>query len=90
MFDVCSLVNGYAWNNKEREAVELYRAMPADLINEGANVCVLKACSNSLLLDEARAIFDKIPTKTERIYIEMVKTTCSAAHSPIMNMSPSY
>ena len=55
------------------QAIELYRKIPPDLVNARTYACVLKACANSRLLDEAREIFDKASTKTERMYTEMVK-----------------
>lgn len=54
------------------QAIELYRRMPSDLINEVTYICVLNACSHSGLVDEARIIFKNISIKTDRIYTPMV------------------
>lgn len=53
-------------------AVDLYRHMPSQLRNEIVDLCVLNACSHSGLLDDARAIFDKISPKSEKITTTMV------------------
>jgi pentatricopeptide repeat protein len=54
------------------QAIELYRKMPSELINEVTYICVLNACSHSGLIDEARSIFRNIEIKTEKIYGTMV------------------
>ncbi len=54
------------------QAIELYRKMPPELINEGTYICVLNACSHSGLIDEVRSIFRNIETKTDQIYGAMV------------------
>jgi pentatricopeptide repeat protein len=54
------------------QAIELYRQMPLELINEVTYICVLNACSHSGLIDEARSIFRNIQTQTEKIYGTMV------------------
>ena len=66
------LVNCYGLNGRGTEALELYRQMPQDLINEVTNVCVLNACSHAGLVDEARSIFQNIENKTESIFGVMV------------------
>lgn len=55
------------------EAVELYRQMPQDLVDEVTNVCILNACSHAGLVDKARSIFGNIPNKTESIVGAMVR-----------------
>ena len=65
--------SSYGLNGKGSEAVELYRRMPLDLVNERAQMCVLNACSHSGLLDEARSFFTEISTKSEKIYTAMVR-----------------
>jgi pentatricopeptide repeat protein len=54
------------------QAIELYRKMPSELIDEVTYICVLNACSHSGLIDEARSIFRNIETKTDQIYGAMV------------------
>jgi pentatricopeptide repeat protein len=54
------------------QAIELYRKMPSELIDEVTYICVLNACSHSGLIDEARSIFRNIETKTDQIYGTMV------------------
>ncbi len=54
------------------QAIELFRQMPSELINEVTYVCVLNGCSHSGLVDEARSIFKNIQTKTEYTYVTMV------------------
>lgn len=66
------LVNCYGWNGMGTEALQLYRQLPPELINEVTNVCVLSACSHAGLVDEARSIFHNIENKTSRIYGAMV------------------
>lgn len=55
------------------EAVTLYRQMPKNLQNSITHICVLNACSHAGLVDEARAIFNQIETKTEHIMSTMVE-----------------
>ena len=54
------------------QAIEVYRQMPLELINEVTNICILNACSHAGLVDEARSIFKNIQVKTDRIYSTMV------------------
>mgnify|MGYP000200446298 CR=1 FL=1 len=54
------------------QAIELYRQMPQELINEVTHICVLNACSHSGLVDEARLIFKSIEEKSVKIYGAMV------------------
>ena len=54
------------------QAIELYRKMPSELIDEVTYICILNACSHSGLIDEARSIFRNIEIKTEKIYCTMV------------------
>ncbi len=56
------------------QAVELFRQVRLDMLNEWIYVCVLNACSHSGLIQEAREIFNEIPInqKTNRIYATMV------------------
>ncbi len=54
------------------QAIELYRKMPSELIDEVTYICVLNACSHSGLIHEARSIFRNIETKTDQIYGTMV------------------
>jgi pentatricopeptide repeat protein len=57
------------------QAIELYRQMPSQFINESVYVSVLNACSHSGLVDQARSIFGNIQINTERIYTTMVYQT---------------
>ena len=54
------------------EAIETYRQMPVELIDEVVHICLLNACSHSGLIDDARTIFDNIENKTGKIYTTMV------------------
>ena len=54
------------------EAIELYRRVPLEMINESAHVSVLNACSHSGLVHEAYSIFRNIQPKTVKIYTSMV------------------
>ncbi len=56
------------------QAVELFRQVPFDMLNESIYVCLLNACSHSGLIQESREIFNEIPInqKTNRIYTTMV------------------
>ena len=69
------------------QAVELYRRMPSEFLDERAHICVLNGCSHSGLMDEARSIFEKVPRKTERIYTTMVRQTLCIAHARIRRVS---
>lgn len=69
------LVNGYGLNGMGTEAVELYRQMPEELIDEVTHVCVLNACSHAGLVAEARSIFKNIKNKSEFIFGSMVCQT---------------
>lgn len=71
-FDFFLLVNGYALNGMGTQAIELYRQMPRESMNEFTHVCVLNACSHSGLVEEARWIFHQIEKKTDKIYTTMV------------------
>ena len=66
-------VNAYARNGMGSEAISLYQQMPDDMRNAVSDVCVLNACSHAGLIDEARAIFNGIDNKTERIFVTMVR-----------------
>lgn len=55
-----------------KQAVQLYRRMSSESIDEITHICVLNACSHSGLIDDARAIFEKISVKTESIFTTMV------------------
>ncbi len=66
------LVNAYGLNGMGIEAIELFRKMPSELINEVTYICVLNGCSHSGLVDVARSIFNNIQIKTEFIYTTMV------------------
>ena len=70
---VSTAVHSYGLNGKGSQAVEIYRRMPTDLMNERTHSCVLHACSHCGLLDQARQIFAEVPTKTDRIYTTMVR-----------------
>ena len=56
-----------------KEAIELFRRVPLDMMDEWIYVCVLNACSHSGLIQDAREIFNKIPIqlRTEKIYTTM-------------------
>jgi pentatricopeptide repeat protein len=54
------------------QAVELYRQIPKEFINEVTYICILNACSHSGLVDQARSIFANIQIKSESIFTTMV------------------
>jgi pentatricopeptide repeat protein len=54
------------------QAVTLYQQIPNNSRDDISYVCVLRACSHSGLLDEARSIFNEINIKTDRIMTTMV------------------
>jgi pentatricopeptide repeat protein len=54
------------------DAVAVYRQMPEKMRDAVSHIRVLNACSHSGLVDEARAIFDEIDVKSERIITTMV------------------
>lgn len=64
------------------EAVELYRQMPEDLIDDITHVCILNAYSHAGLVDKARLIFGNIQKKAESITGGMVRTIISSQSSP--------
>jgi pentatricopeptide repeat protein len=68
------MVNSYGLNGMGIQAVELFRQVRLDMLNEWIYVCVLNACSHSGLIQEAREIFNEIPIdeKTNKIYATMV------------------
>jgi pentatricopeptide repeat protein len=65
-------VNTFGRNGNGLEAVDLYRQISSDLLNEVTHICVLNACSHSGLLNEARSIYNEIDMKTTRITTTMV------------------
>jgi pentatricopeptide repeat protein len=65
-------VNAYARNGMGVDAIALYRQMPEKMRNAVSHICVLNACSHSGLVDEARAIFNDIDVKSEKIISTMV------------------
>jgi pentatricopeptide repeat protein len=65
-------VNAYGRNGMGSDAVALYRQMPEKMRNTVSHICVLNACSHSGLVDEARAIFNEIDVKSEKIISTMV------------------
>lgn len=54
------------------QAIELFRLMPSEFIDESAYVSVINACSHAGLVDEARLIFSNVQNKTDKIYATMV------------------
>jgi len=58
------------------EAIELYRQISPELINEITHICILNACSHSGLVHEARSIFKDIQIKTATIFTTMVYQRC--------------
>ncbi|CAF5217220.1 unnamed protein product, partial [Rotaria magnacalcarata] len=63
--------NAYGLNGMGIQAIEIYRQISFDLINEITHICILNACSHSGLVHEARSIFENIPIKTVSIYTTM-------------------
>lgn len=66
------LFDAYAKNGIGVEAIELYGKMSEHTRDAISHVCVLNACSHSGLADQARAIFNEIKNKTEKMYTVMV------------------
>ncbi|CAF4449764.1 unnamed protein product [Rotaria socialis] len=62
-----TMINAYGLNGTGLEAVQLYRQIPHNLVNDVSHVCVLNTCSHSGLLDHARSVFNEIIVKTEKI-----------------------
>jgi pentatricopeptide repeat protein len=54
------------------QAIELYRQISEELINEITHICILNACSHSGLVHQARSIFQNIQIKTATILTTMV------------------
>jgi pentatricopeptide repeat protein len=65
-------VNAYGRNGMGSSAVALYRQMPEKMRNVVSYICVLNACSHSGLVDEARAIFNEIGIRSEKVISTMV------------------
>ncbi|CAF3881057.1 unnamed protein product, partial [Rotaria sp. Silwood1] len=74
-----AMINAYGLNGMGMQAVELFRKMPKEFIDESAYVCVLNACSHSGLVDVARSIFNNISMKTDFIYTTMIDCLSRAA-----------
>jgi pentatricopeptide repeat protein len=72
IFILLIIVNSYGLNGMGNQAIELFRQIPLQLIDEVTYICVLNGCSHSGLVDEARSIFKNIKKKTENIYVTMV------------------
>ena len=72
LLDESSPVNAFGLNGMGSEATQLFHRVPSELITEATCIVVLNACSHSGLINDARAIFERIPTKTQRIYGAMV------------------
>ena len=68
-----SLVNAYGLNGEGLLAIELFRRMPPEWIDETSALCVLNACSHSGLVDQAREIFETVTVRTEKIFTAMVR-----------------
>ena len=56
------------------QAIDLYRQMPGNARDSVTHMCVLNACSHAGLVDQARLIFDRIDTKTEKVIVTMVRS----------------
>ena len=67
------LVNAYGLNGMAYEALEIYKQIPSNMTNEISHVCILNACSHAGLVEQARDIFEEIPTKTPHIITTMVR-----------------
>lgn len=57
------------------ECVNLFRQVPMDMLNEPIYINVLNGCSHCGLTNEAKEIFEKIPSdkRTNKIYTTLVK-----------------
>ncbi|CAF2063555.1 unnamed protein product [Rotaria magnacalcarata] len=73
------IINSYGLNGMSMQAVELFRKMPKEFIDESTYVCVLNACSHSGLVAIARSIFNNISIKTDIIYTTMIDCLSRAA-----------
>ncbi|CAF1237394.1 unnamed protein product [Adineta ricciae] len=69
-----AMINAYGLNGLSRQAVQLYRQIPYEIIDDIINLCVLNACSHSSLINEAEELFRNIPKekRTEKIYSSMI------------------
>lgn len=76
-----NLVNSYGLSEVGTDAVELFRRLPDNMITEKMDVRVLSVCSHSGLIDEARSIFTRIPTKSEWNNTAMVLMAASMSSS---------
>ncbi|CAM2722356.1 unnamed protein product [Rotaria socialis] len=74
-----TMINCYGLNGMGIQAIELYRQISSELVNESVNVSVLNACSHSGLVDQARCIFRNIHMKSERIYTTMIDCLARAS-----------
>ncbi|CAM4763497.1 unnamed protein product [Rotaria magnacalcarata] len=70
-YQYAAIINAYGLNGMGIQAIEIYRQISLDLINEITQICILNACSHSGLVHEARSIFENIPIKTVSIYTTM-------------------
>ncbi|CAF0964364.1 unnamed protein product [Rotaria sordida] len=67
-----AMINAFGLNGMDSEAIQLYRKMSNNLLNEISHICVLNACFHSGLLQKAWNIFNDIPLKTEKIFTTMI------------------
>ncbi|CAF1454984.1 unnamed protein product [Rotaria magnacalcarata] len=71
-YQYAAIINAYGLNGMGIQAIEIYRQISLDLIDEITHICILNACSHSGLVLEARSIFENIQIKTVSIYTTMI------------------
>ena len=65
-------IGAYGLNGRGRDAIQLFRRIPPEMIAEKTYVFVWNACSHSVLVDEAREIFSNIRVKSKWNYTAVV------------------
>ncbi|CAF4388160.1 unnamed protein product, partial [Rotaria magnacalcarata] len=56
-YQYAAIINAYGLNGMGIQAIEIYRQISLNLIDEITHICILNACSHSGLVQEARSIF---------------------------------
>ncbi|CAF2082273.1 unnamed protein product, partial [Rotaria magnacalcarata] len=85
-YQYAAIINAYGLNGMGIQAIEIYRQISLNLIDEITHICILNACSHSGLVQEARSIFENIPIKTVSIYTTMEQEEYERSHPPSLPM----
>ena len=67
-------MNAYGRNGDGMKALEIYRVLSQP--DEKSYSIILNACSHSLLIDQARQIFDSIPQQHRNVFVYATMVTC--------------